>query len=190
MLEFKKKRTLHISDYPFLSSSPLPLFLCRSSFSSQHDMYSSISTLFVILTVLLTHSFSAQLNPKKSSTQVFIAAGYTSNSRLSKPRFSKPRLSKRGDELFKIDPFLNVTRHTFEDVFDPIANPNGIVNLGTAENVCFSSIIHPCFWSRAEPAHWPLFQYIAIPDVAEFVNRNVPSRPPLKISSIFGPRQG
>ena len=153
MLEFKKKRTLHISDYPFLSSSPLLLFLRRSFFSSQYDMYSSISTLFVILTILLTHSFSAHLNPKKSSTQVSIAAGYTSNSRLSKPRFSKPRLSKRGDELFKIDPPLNVTRHIFEDVFDPIANPNGIVNLGTAENVCSSSTIQPCLRSRVKPAH-------------------------------------
>ena len=137
-------------------------------------MYSSISTLFVILTILLTLSFSAQLNPKKSFPEVFIAAEPTSDS----------TLSKRGDELFRNSPSLNAPRRNTGDDFDPITNPNGFVNLGTAENVCSS------FWSRVKPAHWPLFQYLAVPDVAEFVNRNVPSRLPPKISSIFGLRQG
>lgn len=133
-------------------------------------MYSSISSLVVILTYLLTQSFSARLNPTKSSTAVFTTASTTSNS----------TLSKRGEELFQGTGSLDARRRNANNSFDPITNPNGLINLGTAENVCSSSTIYACFWSRVKPAHWPLFQYLSINDVAGFVNQNVFPRLPTK----------
>lgn len=98
-------------------------------------MYSSISTLVVILTTLSTQLVSAQPNPSKSSAEVLATARATSSS----------TLSKRGDELFAGAGSLAAQRLRAGNAFDPKTNPNGFVNLGTAENVCLSSTSDPCF---------------------------------------------
>lgn len=89
-------------------------------------MYSSICTVAVIITTLLARSVSAQLNSTNSSTEVLTTARLTSNS----------TLSKRGDELFGNGGTLAAIRRNAGNSFDPDTNPNGFVNLGTAENVC------------------------------------------------------
>lgn len=90
-------------------------------------MYSLISTSVLILTTLLTSSSSAQSNATEPSIEAVIRPGATSNS----------TLSGRGDELLKGGGNLTASRRSAGNRFDPDTNPNGIVNLGTAENVCF-----------------------------------------------------
>ena len=45
-------------------------------------------------------------------------------------------LSERGEAYIKDGEGLERIRQLLGDVYDPSTNPNGIVNLGTAENVC------------------------------------------------------
>ena len=45
-------------------------------------------------------------------------------------------LSERGEAYIKDAAGLERIKQLLGDVYDPDTNPNGIVNLGTAENVC------------------------------------------------------
>lgn len=142
-------------------------------------MYLSISTLFVVLTTLLTQSLSAQLTPTKSSTAKLYAAKPTSNS----------TLSLRGDDLFGGGGSLAAIRRNAGNSFDFNTNPNGFVNLGTAESVCSSSTIYHWLWLRVKPVCWPLFQYLSVNDVAGFVNQNVIPHLSTNIVFVFDLRQ-
>ena len=53
----------------------------------------------------------------------------------------KSSLSSRGDELASAGGLLDKFKSILEDLYDPDTNPNGFVNIGTAENVRVASLI-------------------------------------------------
>ena len=48
-------------------------------------------------------------------------------------------LSKRGQGLMAGSDFVDKLKRILDNPYDPVSNPEGIVNLGTAENVSNSS---------------------------------------------------
>ena len=77
-------------------------------------------------------------------------------------------LSRRGEEYLK-DGGFEMIRQLLRDLYDRDTNPNGIVNMGTAENVCFIRERPLCLAFQCANSA----QYVMLPEIAKFVNEKV-----------------
>ena len=127
--------------HPFCHSTSFVLTFSRLGKDRMHSLR---STLVLILTTFLTHSCSARSNATEPSIEAITSPGLIS---------SNSTISLRGDEVAKGADNFTASRRNAVNRFDPDTNPDGLVNLGTAENVCFSSDLHLHFWPSTEAAY-------------------------------------